>query len=136
MLLKPLSAAIAIGTGGPFGGRGSDHRDRGRARVEVGQLLHITRRQREDAARGRRRGRHGRDVRQPGPAVLLAIELLLFEYGRARSSRWRSRGSPRPASASLLVGPRPRSACRRRQPTDVALAAVRRARRGQGVVGA
>ena len=33
-LLKPLSSAISIGSGGPFGAEGPDHHDRRRVRVD------------------------------------------------------------------------------------------------------
>jgi hypothetical protein len=66
IVLKPLSAAISIGTGGPFGAEGADHRDRQRdrlgARATVADLIAGT----ADAARGRCGGRDGGDLRQPG----------------------------------------------------------------------
>ena len=64
--LKPLSAAISIGTGGPFGAEGPI--------IATGGALGSLARaagpddgaRAEDAARGGRRGRDGGDLRQPG----------------------------------------------------------------------
>jgi len=39
-VLKPLSSALAIGTGGPFGAEGTDHRYRRRLWIAVRQALH------------------------------------------------------------------------------------------------
>ena len=62
--LKPLSAAIAIGTGGPFGAEGPIIATGGALGSLIGQLIHDHRRRAQDAARRRRRRRHGRDLRQ------------------------------------------------------------------------
>ncbi len=63
--LKPLSAAIAIGTGGPFGAEGPIIATGGALGSLVGQLAARHRRRAQDAARRGRGGRHGGDVRQP-----------------------------------------------------------------------
>jgi CIC family chloride channel protein len=77
--LKPLSAAIAIGTGGPFGAEGPIIATGGALGSLLGQLVHITAHERKTllAAGAATFG-------SPVSAVLLAIELLLFEY-RPRS---------------------------------------------------
>ena len=62
-LLKPLSAAIAIGTGGPFGAEGPIIATGGALGSLLGQMLRDHRRRAQDAARRGRGGRHGGDVR-------------------------------------------------------------------------
>ena len=64
-VLKPLSSAIAIGTGGPFGAEGPIIMTGGAIGSLFAQLFHLTAAERKDAAgRGRRR-RHDRGVRHP-----------------------------------------------------------------------
>jgi CIC family chloride channel protein len=60
-ILKPLSAAIAIGTGGPFGAEGPIIQTGGAFGSLVGQNFHHGRRA-QGAAGLRSRRRHGRDV--------------------------------------------------------------------------
>ena len=64
--LKPLSAAIAIGTGGPFGAEGPIIATGGALGSLVGQMLETVGSRAKDATGRRRGGRHGGDVRQPG----------------------------------------------------------------------
>ena len=64
--LKPLSAAIAIGTGGPFGAEGPIIATGGALGSLLGQLAARHRRRAQDAARRGRRGGHGRDLRRAG----------------------------------------------------------------------
>ncbi len=83
-LLKPLSAAIAIGTGGPFGAEGPIIATGGALGSLIGQLLKITADERKTLlAVGAAAGMTA-TFGSPVSAVLLAIELLLFEY-RPRS---------------------------------------------------
>jgi CIC family chloride channel protein len=83
-LLKPLSAAIAIGTGGPFGAEGPIIATGGALGSLIGQLLTITADERKTLlAVGAAAGMTA-TFGSPVAAVLLAIELLLFEY-RPRS---------------------------------------------------
>jgi H+/Cl- antiporter ClcA/CBS domain-containing protein len=82
--LKPLSAAIAIGTGGPFGAEGPIIATGGALGSLVGQVLRVSADERKALlAAGAAAGMAG-TFGSPVSAVLLAIELLLFEY-RARS---------------------------------------------------
>ena len=61
-ILKPISAAIAIGTGGPFGAEGPDHSDRRRGWI-AGRPIDAHHCRRTQSTAGLRRGgRHGRDV--------------------------------------------------------------------------
>jgi H+/Cl- antiporter ClcA/CBS domain-containing protein len=84
MLLKPLSAAVSIGTGGPFGAEGPIIATGGALGSVIGQLLHMTADERKILlAAGAAAGMSG-VFGSPVAAVLLAVELLLFEY-RARS---------------------------------------------------
>ncbi|MEW6269448.1 MAG: chloride channel protein [Thermodesulfobacteriota bacterium] len=82
--LKPLSAAIAIGTGGPFGAEGPIIATGGALGSLVGQLLHITAHERKTLLAAGAAGGMAATFGSPVSAVLLAIELLLFEY-RPRS---------------------------------------------------
>jgi CIC family chloride channel protein len=82
--LKPLSAAISIGTGGPFGAEGPIIATGGALGSLFGQLTRTTPSERKTLlAAGAAAGMAG-TFGSPVSAVLLAVELLLFEF-RARS---------------------------------------------------
>ncbi len=83
-ILKPLSAAVAIGTGGPFGAEGPIIQTGGALGSIFGQLLHMTAAERKvllgcGAAAGM-----AATFSTPIAGVIFAIELLLFEF-RSRS---------------------------------------------------
>jgi chloride channel protein, CIC family len=82
--LKPLSAAIAIGSGGPFGAEGPIIATGGALGSLVGQLLRTTADERKTLLAAGAAAGMTAVFGCPVSAVLLAIELLLFEY-RARS---------------------------------------------------
>ena len=82
--LKPLSAAVAIGTGGPFGAEGPIISTGGSLGSLLGQLLHTTAAERKTLLAAGAAAGMAATFGSPVSAVLLAIELLLFEY-RARS---------------------------------------------------
>jgi H+/Cl- antiporter ClcA/CBS domain-containing protein len=82
--LKPLSAAIAIGTGGPFGAEGPIIATGGALGSLVGQLLTTTADERKTLLAAGAAAGMAATFGSPVSAVLLAIELLLFEY-RPRS---------------------------------------------------
>lgn len=84
MFLKPLSAAIAIGTGGPFGAEGPIIATGGALGSTVGQLMRITVDERKTLLAAGAAAGMAATFGSPVSAVLLAVELLLFEY-RARS---------------------------------------------------
>ena len=84
MLLKPLSAAIAIGTGGPFGAEGPIIATGGALGSIVGQLIHVTADERKTLLAAGAAAGMAATFGSPVAAVLLAVELLLFEY-RPRS---------------------------------------------------
>lgn len=84
MFLKPLSSAIAIGTGGPFGAEGPIIATGGALGSTVGQLLSCTAAERKVLLASGAAAGMAAIFGSPISAVLLAIELLLFEY-RPRS---------------------------------------------------
>jgi len=77
--LKPLSAAIAIGTGGPFGAEGPIIATGGAFGSLVGQLLETTASERKRLLAAGAAAGMTATFGTPVSAVLLAIELLLFE---------------------------------------------------------
>jgi len=83
-ILKPVSAAFAIGTGGPFGAEGPIIATGGALGSLVGQLLRTTADERKVLLAAGAAAGMAATFGSPVSAVLLAIELLLFEY-RARS---------------------------------------------------
>ncbi len=83
-ILKPVSAAFAIGTGGPFGAEGPSIATGGALGSLVGQLLRTTADERKVLLAAGAAAGMAATFGSPVSAVLLAIELLLFEY-RARS---------------------------------------------------
>ena len=84
LILKPLSAAVAIGTGGPFGAEGPIIATGGALGSLAGQLLRITSDERKTLLAAGAAAGMAATFGSPVSAVLLSIELLLFEY-RARS---------------------------------------------------
>ena len=82
--LKPLSAAIAIGTGGPFGAEGPIIATGGALGSLVGQLVKTTPDERKTLLAAGAAAGMAATFGSPVSAVLLAVELLLFEY-RPRS---------------------------------------------------
>ncbi|HEU4800172.1 MAG TPA: chloride channel protein [Gemmatimonadales bacterium] len=83
-LLKPLSAAVSIGTGGPFGAEGPIIATGGALGSILGQTLHTTADERKVLLAAGAAAGMSAIFGAPVSAVLLAVELLLFEY-RARS---------------------------------------------------
>jgi H+/Cl- antiporter ClcA/CBS domain-containing protein len=84
LFLKPLSAAIAIGTGGPFGAEGPIIATGGALGSLAGQVVHITADERKTLLAAGAAAGMAATFGSPVSAVLLAVELLLFEY-RPRS---------------------------------------------------
>lgn len=82
--LKPLSAAVAIGTGGPFGAEGPIIATGGALGSLVGQILRTTAAERKTLLAAGAAAGMAATFGSPVSAVLLAVELLLFEL-RARS---------------------------------------------------
>ncbi len=82
--LKPLSSAIAIGTGGPFGAEGPIIATGGALGSFLGQLLRVTGDERKVLLAAGAAGGMAAVFGSPVSAVILAVELLLFEL-RPRS---------------------------------------------------
>ncbi|WP_341677396.1 chloride channel protein [Niveibacterium sp. SC-1] len=82
--LKPFSAAIAIGTGGPFGAEGPIIATGGALGSVLGQWLRITPSERKTLLAAGAVAGMAAIFDAPIAAIALAIELLLFEF-RARS---------------------------------------------------
>jgi chloride channel protein, CIC family len=79
-LLKPISAAIAIGTGGPFGAEGPIIQTGGAIGSLVGQALHTTAVERKVLLACGAAAGMSATFNTPIAGVILAIELLLFEF--------------------------------------------------------
>lgn len=78
--LKPLSAAISIGTGGPFGAEGPIIATGGAFGSFTGQLMHISSGERKIILAAGACAGMSAIFGSPLAAVMLAIELLLFEF--------------------------------------------------------
>ena len=83
-LLKPVSAAIAIGSGGPFGAEGPIIMTGGAAGSLIGQWMHVTDAERTTLLVAGAAAGMSATFATPVAAILLAVELLLFEW-RPRS---------------------------------------------------
>jgi CIC family chloride channel protein len=83
-ILKPISAAIAIGTGGPFGAEGPIIQTGGAMGSLVGQIFHTTASERKVLLACGAAAGMSATFNTPIAGVILAIELLLFEF-KARS---------------------------------------------------
>jgi len=83
-ILKPISAAIAIGTGGPFGAEGPIIQTGGAVGSLVGQAFHTTAAERKALLACGAAAGMSATFNTPIAGVILAIELLLFEF-KARS---------------------------------------------------
>jgi H+/Cl- antiporter ClcA len=79
-VLKPLSAAISIGTGGPFGAEGPIIMTGGAVGSVVAQLLHMTAVERKTLLVAGAAAGMAATFNAPLASVLLAVELLLFEF--------------------------------------------------------
>jgi H+/Cl- antiporter ClcA/CBS domain-containing protein len=84
MFLKPISSALANGTGGPFGAEGPIIATGGALGSLIGQIIHVTADERKTLLAAGAAAGMSATFNSPVSAVLLAVELLLFEY-RPRS---------------------------------------------------
>ena len=94
-ILKPVSSAIAIGTGGPFGAEGPIIMTGGAVGSLLAQLLHLTADERKTLLVAGSAAGMAATFNSPLAALLLAAELLLFE--------WRPR-SLVPVCGAVVVG--------------------------------
>jgi chloride channel protein, CIC family len=83
-VLKPLASAVAIGTGGPFGAEGPIIMTGGAFGSLVAQFVHLTADERKTLLVAGAAGGMAATFNTPFAAVMLAVELLLFEW-RPRS---------------------------------------------------
>jgi H+/Cl- antiporter ClcA len=95
-VLKPVSAAIAIGSGGPFGAEGPIIMTGGAFGSLVAQWLHLTDAERTTLLVAGAAAGMAATFAAPIAAILLAVELLLFE--------WRPRSLVPVATASVVAG--------------------------------
>lgn len=79
-VLKPISTAVSIGTGGPFGAEGPIIASGGALGSMVGQVLRVTAHERKTLLAAGAAAGMAATFGAPVSATLLAIELLLFEY--------------------------------------------------------
>lgn len=80
VLLKPLSAAISIGSGGPFGAEGPIIMTAGSCGSMIAQLFHLTDAERKTLLVAGAAAGMSATFASPLAATLLAVELLLFEW--------------------------------------------------------
>jgi len=79
-VLKPFSSAISIGSGGPFGAEGPIIVTGGAIGSMVAQFFHLTNTERKTLLVAGAAGGMAATFASPVAAVLLAVELLLFEW--------------------------------------------------------
>src|SRR5512135_1215627 len=79
-LLKPVSSAIAIGSGGPFGAEGPIIMTGGSIGSIIAQAFHLTAAERKALLVAGAAGGMSAVFNTPMAAVLLAVEILLFEW--------------------------------------------------------
>jgi CIC family chloride channel protein len=95
-VLKPISSAISIGSGGPFGAEGPIIMTGGAIGSIVAQLFHLTAAERKTLLVAGAAAGMSATFATPIAAVLLAVELLLFE--------WKPRSAIPVALASAAAG--------------------------------
>jgi chloride channel protein, CIC family len=95
-VLKPVSAAIAIGSGGPFGAEGPIIMSGGAVGSLIAQWMHVTDAERTTLLVAGAAAGMSATFATPVAAILLAVELLLFE--------WRPRSLVPVAIASSTAG--------------------------------
>lgn len=79
-ILKPVSSAIAIGTGGPFGAEGPIIATGGALGSTIGQIFKVTSNERKIILAAGATAGMSAIFGTPIAAIFLAIELLLFEF--------------------------------------------------------
>jgi len=95
-VLKPLSAAISIGSGGPFGAEGPIIMTGGAFGSMIAQFFHLTSAERKTLLVAGAAAGMSATFAAPLSATLLAVELLLFE--------WKPRSAIPVALASVTAG--------------------------------
>lgn len=79
-ILKPLSSAISIGSGGPFGAEGPIIMTGGAIGSVIAQFFHLTSNERKTLLVAGAAAGMSATFAAPVASVLLAVELLLFEW--------------------------------------------------------
>ena len=79
-VLKPVSSAISIGSGGPFGAEGPIIMTGGAVGSMIAQFFHLTNAERKTLLVAGAAAGMSATFAAPVAAVLLAVELLLFEW--------------------------------------------------------
>jgi CIC family chloride channel protein len=79
-VLKPVSAAVSIGTGGPFGAEGPIIMTGGAFGSMIGQLFHLTSMERRTLLVAGASAGMSATFAAPLSSVLIGVELLLFEW--------------------------------------------------------
>src|SRR5512140_3036555 len=79
-VLKPVSAAVSIGSGGPFGAEGPIIMTGGAFGSLIAQLFHLTAAERKTLLVAGAAAGMSATFSAPMASVLLAVELLLFEW--------------------------------------------------------
>ncbi len=131
-LLKPLSSAISIGSGGPFGAEGPIIMTGGAIGSLIAQFFHLTSAERKTLLVAGAAAGMSATFAAPVAAVLLAVELLLFEWKPrslipvALASATAAAAAPLPASAWVrssrspphppFIGPAGLAGCVARRP--------------------
>ncbi len=95
-ILKPISSAISIGSGGPFGAEGPIIMTAGAIGSVISQFFHLTASERKTLLVAGAAAGMAATFATPVAAVLLAVELLLFE--------WKPRSAIPVALASATAG--------------------------------
>lgn len=95
-ILKPLSSAISIGSGGPFGAEGPIIMTGGAFGSMIAQFFHLTSAERKTLLVAGAAAGMAATFASPLAAILLAVELLLFE--------WKPRSAIPVALASVTAG--------------------------------
>ena len=95
-VLKPISAAVSIGSGGPFGAEGPIIMTGGAIGSMIAQFFHLTSAERKTLLVAGAAAGMSATFAAPLSAVLLAVELLLFE--------WKPRSAIPVALASVTAG--------------------------------
>jgi CIC family chloride channel protein len=95
-VLKPISSAISIGSGGPFGAEGPIIMTGGAFGSVISQMLHLTAAERKTLLVAGAAAGMSATFATPIAAVLVAVELLLFE--------WKPRSAIPVALASAAAG--------------------------------
>src|SRR3982751_3166365 len=103
-ILKPLSAAISIGSGGPFGAEGPIIMTGGAVGSLIAQFFHLTSADRKTLLVSGAAAGMSATFAAPVASVMLAVELLLFEWKPRRLISAALASVPAAASRRHILG--------------------------------